>query len=268
MKDTETAQGDAQNAPKPRVQTAVRTISILLAISRSGHGLKARELSEQLKLPRQVTYHLLHTLLSTGIILKNDQNRYVLGLAAASIAEGFRRQLAPPEHLSPRVRAAVTATRETAFASGWMGGQIVVLATAKGLSAVQAAEVPHGYSGHAHARASGKLLLALSNETKRDEYLAANPLVAMTSRTITDQRALVKELQEIAQRGYAVDNEEFSEGLCCLAVPVEGLEGQYALSISVPAERFHANFDRYLQTLRRLAGVTLDQGAKSLAVGA
>lgn len=242
-----------EDVRKPRVQTAVRTVSILLAVSRSGKGIKAKELSEQLSLPRQVTYHLLHTMLSTGIIRKNEQNRYVLGLAAASIAEGFRRQLAPPEHLSPRVRAVVAATGETAYASGWVDGQIAVLATARGQSPVQAAEVPHGYSGHAHARATGKLLLALSGAAKREEYLNASPLAAMTSRTITDREALLKELDEISRRGYAIDNEEFSEGLCCLAVPVEGLGGHYALGVSVPRDRFHANFDRYLEALRKVA---------------
>lgn len=249
----ETVRAEGAEARKPRVQTAVRTVAILLAVARSGNGLKAKELSEQLSLPRQVTYHLLHTLLSTGIIRKNDRNRYVLGLPAAAIAEGLRRQLGLPEHLLPRVRAAVAATGETAYASGWVDGRIAVLATARGQSPVQAAEVPHGYSGQAHARATGKLLLALSGEAQREAYLAANPLGPVTARTITDPGLFRSELEEIGRRGYAVDREEFSEGLCCLAVPVEGLEGHYALGISVPRDRFEANLDIYLEALRKAA---------------
>ena len=240
---------------KPRVQTAARTISLLLAIAQSPKGLKAMELSLQLNLPRQVTYHLLHTLCMTGILRRNGQNRYVLGLAAASIADGFRRQLAPPEHLAPRVRAAVASTGETAYAGGWIDGRIAVLATAKGNSPVQAAEVPHGYSGHAHARAAGKLLLALSNTERRDEYLEANPLISLTRNTITSRDRLDSELQLIATQGYAVDNEEFWDGLCCLAVPLEGANSGFALGISVPTERFHSNFDKYLSALRKVAGL-------------
>lgn len=240
---------------KPRVQTAVRTVSIILAVARSANGLKAKEISEQLGLPRQVTYHLLHTLMSTGIVRKNSQNRYVLGLAAAPIAEGFRHQLASPEHLAPRVRAVVAATGETAYASGWVDGHIVVLATARGQSPVQAAEVPHGYKGHAHARATGKLLLALADDATREAYLANNPLVGLTKNTITTRDALVKEMNAIAERGYAVDNEEFSPGLCCLAVPVEGLGGQFALGISVPSERFRAGVDNYLEALKQVARI-------------
>lgn len=242
-----------ESGRKPRVQSAERTVSILLAVSQSADGLKAKELSEQLHLPRQVTYHLLHTLLGTGILRKNERNRYVLGLASAVIADGFRRQLAPPEHLAPRVRAAVAATGETAYASGWVDGKIAVVVTARGQSPVQAVEVPPGYSGHAHARATGKLLLALASPAERQEYLAANPLIGLTSRTITSPDRLTAELEAIAAQGYALDNEEFAEGLCCLAVPIEGLGSRFALGISVPAGRFRARFDSYLAALRKVA---------------
>jgi DNA-binding IclR family transcriptional regulator len=238
---------------KPRIQTAERTVAVLLAIARSPAGMKAREIGDELGLPRQVIYHLLHTLLGTGIVRKTMQNRYGLGLAAAPIAEGFRRQLAPPEIVAPRVRAAVAATGETAYASGWVDGNIVVLATARGRSAVQAAEVPHGFSGFAHARATGKLLLALADPATRNAHLRPVMLVPVTDHTNTDPEALAEQLRRIAEQRYAVDEEEFSLGLCCLAVPFDGFDGQVALGISVPAERFHANFDAYLEALRRIA---------------
>lgn len=241
---------------KPRVQTAERTVAILLAVARSANGLKAKDISDQLELPRQVTYHILHTLLGTGILRRNDQNRYVLGLAAAPIADGFRRQLAPPEIVAPKVRAAVAATGETAYASGWVDGHIVVLATQRGSLPVQAAEVPHGFGGHPHARATGKLLLALADAETREAYLAEGRLAAVTPNTITDRVRLAEAMRAIAAQGYSVDEEEFSPGLCCLAVPVEGMAGQVAIGISVPTERFHARFEAYLEALRRVARST------------
>ena len=51
---------------KPRIQSAVRTISILLAVADSPNGLKAKEIMEKLGLSRQVTYHLIHTMHGTG----------------------------------------------------------------------------------------------------------------------------------------------------------------------------------------------------------
>jgi IclR family transcriptional regulator, acetate operon repressor len=239
----------ASGERKPRIQSAVRTISILLVIAESTNGLKAKDIMQQVGLPRQVTYHLIHTMLGTGVIRKNETNRYVLGLAAVSIAEGFHRQLGPPEQLASKVRSIVAATGETAYASGWVDSEIVALATAGGDAPVAAAKVPQGYSGYAHARATGKLLLALVNPVVCSAYLTRHPLEPRTSKTITDLEKFEKELEGIRSRGYAVDNEEFYEGLQCLAVPVEGLGGRFVLGISVPKDRFDRNFDRYLAAL-------------------
>ena len=235
---------------KPRVQSAARAIGILLAIAQSRDGLQVKEISAALRLPRQVAYHLLHTLSATGVIRKRDQNRYVLGLAAAVVADGFRRQLGPPEQIVQKVRAVAASCGETAYASGWVDGQIVVMATARGHSAVHAAEVPHGYSEDAHARASGKLLLALADPQTSETYLSTHRLTARTPNTISSKKRLLAELEQIRNRGFAVDKEEFTKGLCCLAVPFEIAGGQIVLGISVPTERFHANFDRYLAALR------------------
>lgn len=255
-RDTAGAASPAEKSdPKPRIQSAVRTVSILLAIADSSTGLKTKEIMEKVGLSRQVTYHLIHTLYTTGIIRKNDSNRYVLGLAALSIAEGFRRQLDPPEHLAQRVRSIVAATGETAYAGGWVNGEIVALATARGESPIRAAEIPQGYSGYAHARASGKLLLALMDPDTCETYLANHSLDAKTSKTITDHDELMKEFEQIRARGYAIDNEEFNEGLRCMAVPIEGLGGRFALGISVPSGRFDSNFDRYLEALFKAAQI-------------
>jgi IclR family acetate operon transcriptional repressor len=235
--------------PKVRVQSAFRAISILLAVSESPNGLKIKEIAERLGLSRQVTYHLFHTLLATGIIRKNENNRYVLGLAAVSIAEGFHRQLAPPELLARKVRSIVAATNETAYASGWVGGEIVALATEQGQSPVGAARVPQGFSGYAHARATGKLLLALADPSITEAYLNSHPMEPRTDHTITTREELTRELERIRMRKYAIDNEEFHEGIRCLAVPVEGLGGRFALGISVPSGRFQINFDKYLDVL-------------------
>jgi DNA-binding IclR family transcriptional regulator len=235
--------------PKARVQSALRAISILLTVSQSPDGLRVKDITEKLGLSRQVTYHLIHTLQSTGILRKNESNRYVLGLAAVAIAEGFRRQLAPPEHLGRRVRLIVDATGEAAYASGWMAGEVVALYTARGNSPVGAAQVPLGYSGFAHARAAGKLLLALADATTVNSYLETHPLERRTARTITDRGALFEEFGRIRGTGYSVDNEEFDEGLRCLAVPIEGLQGRIVLGISVPSSRFNQNLEHYLTVL-------------------
>jgi len=239
--------------PRPRVQSAARAIGILLAIAQSENGLTTKEISERVRIGRQATYHLLHTLTATGMVTRDDRNRYLLGIRVGTLTEGFARQLSPSEHLAPIIRALAQETGETSYASGWWSGEITTLGFARGTSQVQAAEVPQGYVGNAHARASGKLLLAIAAPAVRDAYLSAHQLKRLTPRTITSRRALDRALAEIREQGYAVDDEEFAGGLYCIAVPLDEGYSPFVLAMSGPRERMLAHREAYLATMLRLA---------------
>lgn len=238
---------------RPRVQSVARAASILLAIATSDNGLKTREISARLGLSLQTTYHLLHTLAETGLIARNELNHFVVGLSVSTLAEALKRHLAAPEYLAPVVREIARKTGETAYASGWWHGEIVNLGAARGHHPVHATEVPHGYSGEAHARASGKLLLAYATSATRDEYLRTHPLRRCTPNTITTAKAMAHECEVIRRQGYSVDREELTKGLCCIAVPIAGGHVPYVLGLSAPADRFDQRFKQYLTTLRRMA---------------
>jgi IclR family acetate operon transcriptional repressor len=246
------AQRPKDSDPAPRVQSVDRAMRILFCVAQSKDGLKAAEVVATTGLPRQACYHLLHTLVATGILTRSGPGKYVLGLRVGSLIEGFKRQLAPPEYLAPVVRRIAEETGETAYASGWWDGEIVTLVTARGTNSVQAIEVTHGTYFDAHARASGKLLLAFSDEQTRTDYLSSHRLNARTKKTITTLSRLYEEFERIRSLGYATDLEEFANGLCCLTVGLGG--GQpYALTMSAPTERFEQMFQTYLTTMKTVA---------------
>jgi IclR family acetate operon transcriptional repressor len=246
------ADGSGGEQVRPRVQSAARAVGILLAVAQSESGLTTKEISERVGIGRQAVYHLVHTLVGAGMLTRDDRNRYLLGLRVGTLAEGFARQLAPAEHLAPVVRELAHETGETAYAAGWWSGEIMALAVARGKNPVQAAEVPQGYVGNAHARASGKLLLAHAPDAVREAYLDAHKLTRITPTTITSRRRLDSEFEKIREQGYAVDDEEFAAGLCCLAVPLDEGFSPFALAVSAPRERFLADFDSYLETTRAM----------------
>ena len=71
----------------------------------------------------------------------------------------------------------------------------------------------------ASSTALGKAMLAFSPPNVVERVLASG-LEPRTSRTIVDPNVFREELCRIAARGYAVDDEEFAEGMRCCAAPV------------------------------------------------
>lgn len=239
--------------PRPyRVQSVARAVFILFEIGESPDGLTPTAVSKALGLHLQTTYHLLHTLTSLGLLTRRG-DRYILGVRMAVLAEMFTRQMAPPEFLGPAAREIAERTGETAQAFGWQAGYVAPFTVVPGRFPVQATERPYGSPESAHARATGKLLLAYASPQTRDEYLERNPLRGRTEHTVVDRAGFEDELAQIRERSYAVDNEEFYEGVCCLAVPLAPELRDFGLGLSAPTERFQANFERYLEIMQEVA---------------
>jgi DNA-binding IclR family transcriptional regulator len=167
------------------------------------------------------------------------------------LAAAYERQTLPPTELTVPLRALASATGETAYLGVWRDGQIEIRAQATGHHAVQVANLKPGFHSDAHARASGKVLLAFAEPGVRDRYFAAHPLRRLTANTITEPTRLMDELDRVRSTGFATEEEEFSEGVACIAVPIitdPYLIGAYA--ISGPVERYRSQWATYLAQLR------------------
>ncbi|MBG9390440.1 IclR family transcriptional regulator [Caenimonas aquaedulcis] len=270
MKNTEHVSPQAADAPgrtvavKPRINSVARAINIMLEIAGSDQGLSAKEISERLEIERQTVYHLLHTLSALRVVTRDEHRKYRVGLNVGMLSAAFRRQFSAPIYLHPIVSALAEATGETCYAVGWCEEEIVTLAVVHGVNAVASAEVPHGQYTDAHARASGKLLLALAPLSRSYEYLQRRyPLSPRTGKTLTDRAQLEAEFRCIRADRFSMDDEEFEEGVCCMAIPLEGGHSPYAIALSAPAERMRAQKDDYLQLARRIARGDISPPTKS-----
>ena len=106
-----------------------------------------------------------------------------------------------------------------------------------------------GKSFPLHCTAMGKVLLAHS-DSQTIGKLTRRKLKRYTENTITDGRALRSELEKIAVQGYAVDREEITRGLVCIAAPVYGPDGQADAAISCTISSFESTGARLQSTIR------------------
>ncbi len=237
---------------------------MLLVIADSAEeGCSATEAAQRVGIPLPTAFHLLNTLVAEGLLAK-DQRRYFLGPEAGRIADGFMGPEAVTTSLLAPLRQLAETTLETAYLGIWRHGQVVVAGSIEGAQAVKVEGMHIGLAEDAHARASGKMLLATLEEAALDAYLATHPLRRVTPNTITDEATLRAELRKTRRRGYSIDLEEFREGVTCLGVPIEGggvVYGTYTLSI--PVARLRKRRDFYLDALRRAARQALQGLAAS-----
>jgi len=223
--------------------TVIRSVSrasqILVHLGEQQESRSAKEIAAALGLALPTAYHLLGTLVGEGLLTKDSGRHYQLGPALAAITDAYMRQFTPPDYLVGPLRQLAEASGETAYVGCWRQHRLAVLASVEGRNAVRVAGVHIGFVGFGHARASGKVLLAFAPDSVREAYLLENPLVSVTPRTIVEPGELQLELERTRLLGFAVDEEEFRDGVACVAAPL--LESGFpvaAYSISAPVERF------------------------------
>jgi IclR family acetate operon transcriptional repressor len=223
-----------------RIQSVERASRLLRLLARHEHGCTLTEAARALGLAVPTAHHLLATLAAEGLAAKDADRRYRLGPRIAVLAEGFERQAVPGFLLAP-LRRLSARTGETAYLARWANREIRALACIAGGNPVHVAEVGSGPYRHAHARATGKLLLAHASPGDRAAYLAAHPLEPVTARTITDPAGLDAELARIRDRGYAEDLEEYRDGVACVSAPLlaDGVLVA-AYTVSAPAHGYEA----------------------------
>lgn len=259
---------DQERVRGTRIQSVARGCRLLLWLAERPDGATAKEAALATRIGLATTYHVLNTLVDEGLLAKDRERGYTLGPGAARLAQAYLRGSSVPESLLIALRVLAEQTHETAYLADWGEYDIRVLASVEGSNIVRVAEVASGPYEAAHARANGKVLLAHAWPEVRQRYLERHPMTRRTPNTICDPASLTEELRLVRSRGYAVDNQEFCEGVCCVAAPVLKDGGIVAaLALSVPAERFERIRRELTRTLLDVIAQLDTSGSHTPAVG-
>ena len=92
-----------------------------------------------------------------------------------------------------------------------------------------------------HCTGLGKVLLAYKTPSEIKWILTKRGMPPMTARTITDRETMERELIKIRRQGYAIDDREIMDSLCCVAAPIFDREGnvKYAVSVAALSNNLH-----------------------------
>jgi IclR family acetate operon transcriptional repressor len=222
------------------LQTVQRACRILHLIAERRVPLTVREISEALGLNTATCYHLLNTLESEGFIQRDSGRLVRLGHRIGELHDAFETMLRPDTLLLEQLESLNSRTGETSYLGVWDGDDVVSVAVREGRGGVRVQGLYLGYRGHGYARALARALLSHASEEFVDAYLRKAELEELTERTETDPNELKRLLRQARDAGLAIEEEEFTPGVCCIAAAVFAPDGEAiaALSVSVPRARF------------------------------
>jgi IclR family transcriptional regulator, acetate operon repressor len=167
-----------------------------------------------------------------------EQQLWHVGARAFVIGARFLRRTSLVDRARPILRRLMEATGETANLGMERDGQVLFLSQVETHSNIRAF-FPPGTLSPLHASGIGKALLARLEPERLERLLARGPLERFTDQTITDRATLLADLVQVRVRGFALDNEEKSAGMRCIAAPVFDVnrEAVAGISVSGPVSR-------------------------------
>lgn len=235
------------------IQSLDRGMDVLKVVA-SGHGMSLTEVAAASGQTASTAYRILVTLQKHGIVEFGEASQlWYIGVGAFRIGTTFLGRTSIVEQSRPTMQHVMTITGETANLAIVDRNDVIFLSQVETHEPIRAFFRP-GTRGPVHASGVGKALLAYFSERRTAEFLKTK-LERFTPKTLADPQMLMEELRRIRARGWAVDDEERTIGMRCVAAPVFNQFGDAVagISISGPAVRVVPERDEETGSLIRKA---------------
>jgi DNA-binding IclR family transcriptional regulator len=240
-------------AKKEKSEYIIQAVSHALDLLEQFHDdvdeLGVTELSKRLKLHKNNVFRLLATLESRGYIEQNKATEnYRLGLKSLELGQTFIKQMGLLRQAKPTLEKMVADCNETCYVAIFKEGHAVYLDMVETDMTVRVVSRV-GSRLPSYCTAAGKIHLAYMSEDDINEVLPEEEFQSYTDTTIATRKALKKELEEVAEQGYAVDNEELDLGVNCVAAPIRDYTRRIVGSISVSGPTMRLGEERIANEL-------------------
>ena len=215
-----------------RIPTNLRTLLILEILGTSDQAMTATQINDQIGLPKQTVHRLCATLEENGFLTHHgNSKKYQVARRLRDLGSGLLHNSRDHVARHQILKAVADNVGETVnyAVPGNSGMNYLDRVETDWPFRIQ---LPIGTSVPFHCTASGKTFLASLAAKKQETMVASLTLDRMTQHTHVDRDRLHDELRRIRKQGYALDQEEFLEGMVAIAVPVVDPDGRYVAGLA------------------------------------
>ena len=239
-------------------QSLERAFQMLDVMACHPDGVSVTTMSEKLRLPKATAHRLLMVLEAKRFAEKDlDSGRYQLGPRFLELGRTVHSRKDIYTVGRPHLRKLMEESCETAHIGKMRHRTILCLASVPSKQALHA-PVEVGTQCEAYCSSLGKAILAFAEEQELEAYLDGLKMLPFTRNTITSADLLRRDLELVRRNGYAIDDEEFEEGLRCIAAPIRDASGHVMAAISISGPVFRITRDR----IKVLADKVIEHAAR------
>ncbi len=215
------------------IPNLAKACQVLTWLAAERDAYSASEVARRFQMPRTTAFRILRTLCAQGLVAevggkyRGGAGLLRLGLLALETVEIHA--LA-----GPILQNLARVTGETAHLAVRTGDQLLILEVADSPHPIRVASRP-GSIVSLHCSSTGKALLAALPPEQVRNLLEDKQLERRTERTLTTLAELETEFEVIRRQGYAIDDEEYHNGVRCLAAVVRDARGDAVAALGITA---------------------------------
>lgn len=221
------------------VKSVSRALDIIALVGMKKGGLGVTEIANQIDINKSSVFRTLSTLVQYGYIEQDrETGKYKLGYKFLDISSKLLDSIDIRAEAKPFLEELENKTNEVIHLVVYDQGEVVYIEKLEGTETLRT-HSKVGKRAPMHCTSVGKAILAHLPENDVFSILNRKGMPYHTDHTITSIEAILQELKQIRQRGYALDLEENEYGITCIAAPVFDHLGKVvaAVSISGPTTR-------------------------------
>jgi IclR family transcriptional regulator, KDG regulon repressor len=214
------------------VQSVERTFDIIEVLSREKDGLGLTDIGKRVGLHKSTVFRLLSSLAEKGYIDKNPKTaNYRLSLKFIELSSTFLNNLELKTEALPFLKKLASLTTQAVYFAVLDGWEVIYIEKVETFESIRKYDII-GKRAPSYCTSLGKSLLSgLSEDEIRDRFQAI-PLTAFTPNTITTLNRLIEEVDLIRERGWSEDDEEYEEGIRCIASPIYDYRNRVIAAVS------------------------------------
>lgn len=228
-----------------------KAFAILSAVSSSREGLGVSELAKNLKMAKSTVHGMTSALEELGAVMRDPlSKKYKLGFTLLEIGRSAYSRIDLQTSARPVMENLMEKTQTSVFLGILNWDHVTILDIVESNQDLKIT-APVGTTIPMLAGAVGKVFLASMDQEQARKLVETKGLPRFTDNSIIDPASYCKELQQVSQQGYAVDDEEYILGVRAVAAPLMGL-GQLRSAIWIVG--FKASLDA--KKMKTLTGET------------